>query len=191
MKTGVAIDGLAQLQAGLRGTPQQISRATRNAVNRTLTHARKAVVDEFYSGTGATRRSFSSRKINRRLVLVRARQGETTGRIEASDATLPLKAYNPSPVGVTHSGTRARLSVQNEYGQGRRTTRETWINPKAVKRRTLPGSMYTSGTGPRSARGPSMAVQLAHIAPVVEPALGAFLAQDFAQQFDRQLKRGR
>ena len=191
MKTGVAIDGLAQLQAGLRGTPRQINRATRNAVNRTLTMARKAFVDEFYSGTGATRRSFSSRKINRRLVIIRAKQGETEGRIEASDATLPLKAYNPKPVSVSHSGTRARLSVQDEYGQGRRVTRETWINPKAVKNRTLPGPMVTTGTGPRQASGPSMAVQLAHIAPVIEPDVGVFLVRDFSEQFDRQLKRGR
>ena len=192
MKTGVAIDGLAQLQAGLRGTPRQINRATRNAVNRTLTMARKAFVDEFYSGTGATRRSFSSRRINRRIVIIRAKQGETEGRIEASDATLPLRAYNPKPVSVSHSGTRARLLVQDEYGQGQRVTRETWINPKAVKNRTLPGPMVTvSAKKLFYARGPSMAVQLAHIAPVIEPDVGAFLVRDFSEQFDRQLKRGR
>lgn len=174
----VRSDGLESISRHLDLLDEDIQRAGRSAVNKTLTVIRKKLVNQIHQDTGISRKRLRARFRTKRAGLRRR-----VGYVVAESWGVPAHWYR----GVTYepvSRTRARVYVP-WVGGGRKLV-SGFINPSGKKRAPLRAWTHKSKLRvPETALAPSVA---AVVKQIVDDGFRDDVRKVLAEKFEEALK---
>lgn len=177
------------VRATIQGTPKVLTRATRSAIDRTLTQSRKRFAEIVKNDLG-----IKAKSVRGRTRLIRTRADQLEGRMWAFDAPIPLRDFAFRV--ARRSATRGAVIVRDEVGGTPRQSSTAFVNPKAggrfagtPYRRVRRGKKRVGRNPIRLAMGPSMAFQLDRV--IAEPRFrfNAFVDTTYKRLFQQSLHK--
>ena len=180
----VKVVGLAHVVAALRATPKQVRRAARNAIDRSITFARREAVNAINADL-----KLSKKLLRDRLPTQRTRQTTLSASITANNKQLPMGAYKIKKTRL--SKTRVSVAVRDTlYGPSRRSD-SAFINPKHNSKRLIRRVKGAARLPLDLPAGPSVAVQFDILLDRAKYTnkISRFAADEFRQQLRRQVLR--
>lgn len=189
MQLSVKLQGTELAKAMLATVNRSIDPVMRGALNTTATRTRKERFNAPMRGV------MPSRRINRKLIIKRARRGRMNSRIIPSSSGIPVTEYSRwgfDPIDAT----RARVWVVGPNG---RKIAAGFVNPSSTRKRPLrtrsekrtAKRTYTYQVGLEEALGPSMAYWFKqNSGSATVRWVNGFLQREFNRRIQAELAKG-